>query len=128
VQSPDEQTSRGIALIVSTDAVIAALLGVYAEAVGYRAAFDEGDSSPGDAVAEYRPAVILVDVDHRDGFSPAFIRRQQAAGIPVVVFSPRRDPHEVEYLAHPFGVPSFALPIELSGFRGVLERSVGGAA
>jgi DNA-binding response OmpR family regulator len=127
VQSPDEPTSLGIALIVSTDAMIGALLGVYAEAAGYRAAFDDGDRSPADAVGRYRPTVILVDVDHRDGFSPAFIRRQQEAGIPVIAFSPRRERHEVEQRARAFGLPSFALPIELSGFRGVLERSVGGA-
>lgn len=54
-------SSAPSALVVSTDALLAALLGAAVETLGYAAAFPAPGEPPRLALGRLRPAVVLVD-------------------------------------------------------------------
>jgi hypothetical protein len=54
-------SSAPSALVVSTDALLAALLGAAVETLGYAAAFPAAGESPRSALGRLHPALVLVD-------------------------------------------------------------------
>lgn len=113
-------------LIVSTDSPTATLLGAFAEVEGYEVQIhDDAREAPEDAVARARPHLILLDIDHPDGFAPDFLEQLRKAGIPAVAFSPGRLNAEVLERARPYGLPTIVLPIDPPGFAAVLRQATG---
>lgn len=113
-------------LIVSTDSPTATLLGAFAEVEGYEVEIhDDARERPEDAIARARPHLILVDIDHPDGFAPDFLDQLREIGIPAVAFSPGRLTSEVLERARPYGLPTITLPIEPVHFGAVLRRAIG---
>jgi DNA-binding response OmpR family regulator len=110
-------------LIVSTEPIIGALLALYVEVHNYRAVLADERKSPESEVQQSGASLILVDVDHRDGFSPAFVARQRSAGRRVIAFSPKYLANEVRERAATLQLPSFALPIEPEQFRALLDEA-----
>ena len=65
-------STQATVLIVSTVPVVESMLGMYVGRQGYQAAFHTADGeSAQEAVDWYRPQMIIVDVEHADGFSRA---------------------------------------------------------
>jgi DNA-binding response OmpR family regulator len=114
-------------LIVSTDPLLAALLGLLVELQGHRPVFDQGGESPAEALARHHPRLVLVDADHHDGFSAAFLERARRSGAGVVVFSPGRPDGEVRQLARERGLVALALPTDRVAFRRTLGEALGGS-
>jgi len=110
-------------LIVSTEPIIGALVALYVQLHEYRAVLADERHSPQDEVNRSGAHLIIVDVDHHDGFSPEFVRRQRAAGRRVIAFSPKLLGSEVRERAATMGLLSFALPIEPQQFREVLDSA-----
>jgi DNA-binding response OmpR family regulator len=111
-------------LIVSTDSNTATLLGAFAEVEGYDVEIhDDARETPQDAVRRARPHLILVDIDHPDGFAPEFLDGLRREGIPAVAFSPGRLTSEVLERAQPYGLPMIVLPIDPGAFAAVLRRT-----
>ena len=112
-------------LIVSTDSPTATLLGAFAEVEGYAVEIhDDARESPDAAVARARPDLILLDIDHPDGFAPDFLEQLRGVGIPAVAFSPGRLTSEVLERARPYGLPALTLPIDPSAFGAVLREAL----
>jgi DNA-binding response OmpR family regulator len=112
-------------LIVSTDSPTATLLGAFAEVEGYNVAIhDDARETPDVAIRRARPHLILIDVDHPDGFAPEFLEELQRNGIPAVAFSPGRLTSEVLERARPYGLPTITLPIEPAAFAAVLRGAI----
>jgi len=113
-------------LIVSTDAPTATLLGAFAEVQGYDVEIHEdARETPVAAIHRSHPHLILVDIDHPDGFAPEFLARLRQNGIPAVAFSPGRLTSEVIERAKPYGLPTITLPIDPPTFAAVLRRAIG---
>ncbi len=108
-------------LIISTDPVIGALLTVYVDGNRCRAVLADEGERPANAVRRSGASVILVDLDHRDGCSPAFIAPQQAAGRPVIAFSPTTLAPERRLRVDRLSVPWVALPLAGEEFGTVLD-------
>ncbi len=114
-------TEPATVLIVSTDWMIGALVSAYVEREGFRAVvYDRRRGSASDAVERHQPELIIVDVDHPDGFSQAFVREQRVRGTQVVVFSPGRFADDVRIIAEQSTLPWFGMPIELDQLRRAL--------
>jgi DNA-binding response OmpR family regulator len=113
-------------LIVSTDVPTATLLGAFAEVEGYDVTIhDDPRESPGAAVKRTNPEIILIDIDHPDGFVPEFLAALRDAGVAAVAFSPGRLTSEVRERAEPYGLPTITLPIDPATFGAVLRRAGG---
>jgi DNA-binding NtrC family response regulator len=110
-------------LIVSAEPIIGALLGLYVEFSGWRPAFAGEEQSSADAVAQCDPAVILVDLEHRDGASPHFIAHERSRGRRVIVFSSRARPLATWGRPDLKTVPAFAMPIDAASFQTVLAEA-----
>ena len=118
----DEGRSRQV-LIVSTDAVVAALLGTLVELDGHAPLFPSADEPPRRALARLRPDAALVDCDHAEACASEFFDDGRAQSTGVVLFSAARLQGEVQEIARRYGLPSFALPID----RAALGRLLGEA-
>jgi DNA-binding response OmpR family regulator len=113
-------------LIVSTDSPTATLLGAFAEVEGYDVSVhDDARETPNAAIRRARPHLILIDIDHPDGFAPDFLRHLESEGIPAVAFSPGRLTSEVLERTRPYGLPAITLPIDPGAFATVLRRARG---
>jgi DNA-binding response OmpR family regulator len=111
-------------LIVSTDSPTATLLGAFAEVEGYEVEIhDDARETPDNAIRRARPHLILIDIDHPDGFAPEFLGQLRDEGIPAVAFSPGRLTSEVLERAQPYGLPMITLPIDPGAFAAVLRRT-----
>jgi DNA-binding response OmpR family regulator len=111
-------------LILSEDPVIGALLGAYVEFAGHRPFFADLGQAGDAATEQCDPAIILVDLDHRDGAGDSFMARQLAAGRGVIVFSSRRPSDEIQARAQRLGAASVEMPVEVADFARVLGRVV----
>ena len=113
-------------LIVSTDSPTATLLGAFAEVEGYDVEIhDDARETPPAAIRRAHPHLILLDIDHPDGFAPAFLRQLVRDGIRAVAFSPGRLTSEVLERAKPYGLPTITLPINPVAFAAVLKQAIG---
>jgi DNA-binding response OmpR family regulator len=113
-----------VAIVISTETEIAAILRQLLTHDGYQVWSEEG-SEPLDAVLErVRPRLVLVDVDHLEAFSSGFIKRARGIGAAVVAFSPGRHEGEVRVLAATHGLAAFGLPLRISQFRDTLRAAL----
>jgi DNA-binding response OmpR family regulator len=113
-------------LIVSTDSNTATLLGAFAQVEGYDVEIhDDVRETPENAIRRARPHIILIDIDHPDGFAPEFLNGLQREGVAAVAFSPGRLTSEVLERAQPYGLPMITLPIDPGAFAAVLRRARG---
>jgi DNA-binding response OmpR family regulator len=110
------------ALVISTDPLTGALLGLLLQLEQVSVTYHEGDGEPLEAAFDrVRPALVLVDVDHPDGFSAAFVAKAQAVGVRVVAFSPTRGSDVVEARAATRGVAWFGLPTVRETFAAAIR-------
>jgi CheY-like chemotaxis protein len=113
-----------IALVISTEAEIAAILRELLTHDGYRVRTEDG-SEPLDLVLDrLRPRLVLIDVDHPVAFSAAFIERARGIGAAVVACGPGRHEGEVRALAAVHNLAAFGFPIRLSQFRETLRAAL----
>jgi hypothetical protein len=119
-------TKGSTVLVVSTDPVIGGLLGLLVELEEHRPVFAAGELSPQAAVNRHRPHLVLVDVEHRDGFSPEFLAHAEQQGVSVVAFGHRHPPGELRGLAEARGLSWLALPTDRATFTRTLAEALRG--
>lgn len=111
-------------LIVSHDALAAALLGALAETEGQAPHFARGGESARAALRRVRPRAVLVDCDFPDGCAAALIGPARMIGARVVLFGRPAIAGRVAACAEQFGAPVLAMPPA----PGELARLLGDAA
>jgi hypothetical protein len=111
-------------LIMSTDAVVAALLGTLIELDGHAPRFPQPDEPPIAALSRVRPHAVLVDCDHADACTGEFFERGREQRTGVVLFSAARLQDEVHEIADRHGLPSFALPVDRAALARVLGEAM----
>ena len=111
-------------LVVSTDPVIAGLLGLLVELERHRPAYAEGGESPQAALTRHRPHLVLVDIEHRDGFSDAFLTHAAREGAQVVAFGHRQSPDELREQAEARALPWLELPTDRATFGQTLAEAL----
>ena len=121
--TPDA-TKGSTVLVVSTDPVIGGLLGLLVELEEHRPVYAAGEPSPQAALVRHRPQLVLVDVEHRDGFSPEFLAHAERAGVNVLAFGHRHPAGEVHRRAVECGVPYVLLPIDRATFARTLSEAL----
>jgi DNA-binding NtrC family response regulator len=88
-QERDGPLHHTMILILSADAVAAALLGALIETLGYSIRFARAAESPSDAIRRVRPKVCLLDCGDPDSCSEEVSGRATMRGVSVVIFGTR---------------------------------------
>ena len=100
-----------------------ALLGLLVETTGHTASFATPEEASAAAVRRIRPAVIIVDCDHRD-CTGDLVKAAAEIGARLILFSASREPEYVRKIAAPSGSQSFTFPIEPPRLDSMIRRYV----
>ena len=114
--------SRHAVLVLSSDPLAAALLGAAVDLAGHAPRFPLSDESARAALRRIRPRLVLVDCDHEDGCSEAFIGPAIMTGSRVLLFRARRSRRDATELAGRLGLEIVDMPIEHTVLTRTLDR------
>src|SRR6185503_14626024 len=111
-------------LILSDQPMIAALLGMLVELVGYRPVFAADDERPEDAMRRVRPTlVVLVDGTLDVIRSDLFFARAAQHRCALAIFGPEDRRQELAATAEARGITWFTLPLEGPELRRHIEAA-----
>lgn len=78
--------SRNDVLILSADALAAALMGAAVELAGHQPHFAGSNERPRDALRRVRPRLVVVDCDHTEACVEAFVGPALMTGAQLLLF------------------------------------------
>jgi hypothetical protein len=116
--------SRQIVLVLSTDPLGAALLGAAIELSGHIPRFAQSDEPARAALLRIRPRLVIIDCDHTDACSEAFIGPALMTGSRVVLFRSRRTRRDGGELAARMGLHVIDMPAEHEALTRVLHDAL----
>jgi DNA-binding NtrC family response regulator len=116
--------SRQSVLILSPDSLSAALLGAAVELAGYAPHFPSDGQSARAALLHVRPRVVLVDCDHPEACSEAFIGPAMMTGASILVIRGRRSERDIRQLAEQLGVRVIEMPTEHATLMQAIQEAV----
>jgi DNA-binding response OmpR family regulator len=107
-------------LILAREEMVAALLGLMVELRGLQPSFLGREQSVAEVVETGSVAAVVIDCDHPDCTAKLLASIREAGTVPIL-FSPSRMQPEVDEVAAPHGIRSFALPTDPDTFGRMLE-------
>jgi CheY-like chemotaxis protein len=111
-------------LVLSEQPVVAALLGMLLDLIGYRPAFADDGERPEEALRRVRPVfVVLLDQEMEAAASDVFFARAAQHKVGLAVFGPRARSDRLAELAHERGVPWFEVPLDLESLVRAVEMA-----
>ena len=110
--------------ILSSDPLLAALLGAAVELVGYRAAFARAGESASDALRRARAGFVLLDTADALSTDEAFLGRALMTGARLFLFGSAAAVEGHAELAARYGMGVIALPRDLDSLHAILSRRV----
>lgn len=113
--------SRHPVLVVSPDPLAAALLGAAVELAGHAPHFPQPSEGARASLRRVRPRLTLVDCDHEDACSDAFVGPALMTGSRVILFRSRHTRRDIGDLADRLGVIVIELPTEYEALTEVLQ-------
>jgi CheY-like chemotaxis protein len=111
-------------LILSSDAVAAALLGALIETLGYSVAFAQPLERVEERLRRVRPKVCLVDSSDRTIYGDAFLGRAAMRGISVVIFGTADALDRVRALALEHSIETLLVPPDSATLDATLRRAL----
>ena len=116
--APREQ----LVLILSHDAVAAALLGGLVETLGYEVQFARPPESPEDSIRRLKPRVCLIDCGDVLSCNSEFVGRAIMRGVSVVIYGTSATLDRVRELARAHNIDTLLMPPPLDAVQAVLQR------
>ena len=107
----DDDVRRVPVLVLSSDPLAAALLGAAIELAGYEPRFPDSSESARTALLRARPRLVVVDCDHEEGCSDAFIGPALMTGSRVLLFRSTRTKRDVSELSARIGLRVAEMPM-----------------
>jgi len=111
-------------LILSADAVAAALLGALVETLGYPVCFASPSESAEQSIRRTRPRVVLVDAADSSLSNREVLGRATMRGASVVMFGTAAALRRVRSLANGHRIETLAMPVDGPKLRDILERAM----
>ncbi|HEV7994498.1 MAG TPA: hypothetical protein VGP25_21935 [Gemmatimonadaceae bacterium] len=102
--------TRHAVLVFSTDPLAAALLGAAIELAGHAPYFPQPDETARDALLRVRPRLAVIDCDHVEACSDAFIGPALMTGSRALLFRSRRTQRDTSSLAERLGLMVVDMP------------------
>jgi DNA-binding NtrC family response regulator len=120
---PDAMQNPPMILILSDDAVAAALLGALIETLGYSVKFARPREDAEQTIRRVRPKVCLLDCDDPSRFSDELFGRATMRGISVVIFGTSVALERVRALASEHAIDMLLVPPEPDVLDATLQRA-----
>lgn len=120
----DGPPGEHVVLILSTDAVAAALLGALVETLGYLVRFYHPPEQPDDALKREKPSIAMIDCDDPTIMSDELLGRARMRGISVVMFGPPDALRRVQQLALEHSLDTLIMPAPLDALDETLRKAV----
>jgi DNA-binding NtrC family response regulator len=120
-RTPDGAVSRHDVLLFSADPLASALLGAAVELAGHAPHFPQEGESARAALRRLRPRAVLIDCDHEEACSDAFIGPALMTGARVQLFRSRRTQRTAFDVARRLGLTIVDLPMEPEAFTALLR-------
>ena len=117
-------SSAPSALVVSTDALLAALLGAAVETLGYAAAFPSDGETPRVALGRLRPSLVLVDCADDAACGAEVLGPATMLGARLVLFGDAASTAERRALADRHRATMLTLPATWQEMAATLERAL----
>lgn len=111
-------------LILSSDAVAAALLGALIETLGYAVRFARPPESTEQSIRRIRPKVCMLDCDDPSAFNDETIGRTAMRDISVVVFGTAGALERVRALVLEHDMETLLVPAEPDAVSAALDRAL----
>ena len=111
-------------LILSDDAVAAALLGALIETLGYAVRFARPPETTDQTIRRVRPKVCLLDCVDPDACTPELLGRAAMCQISVVIFGTREALDRVRALALEHSIDTLLVPPDPVELEETLKRAV----
>jgi CheY-like chemotaxis protein len=111
-----------LVLILSHDAVAAALLGGLVETLGYSVHFARPPETPDDSLRRVRPRICLVDSTDPVSSRSEFFGHATMRGVCIVVFGTREALERVRAIAAAHNIETLRMPPALNELEATLQR------
>ena len=121
--NPRTDREHELVLILSHDAVAAALLGGLVETLGYVVEFAIRPESPDDTIRRVRPRICLVDSTDPASCRSEFLAHATMRGVSVVIYGRREALDRVRELARTHNINTLIMPPELDVLEAALLRA-----
>jgi DNA-binding NtrC family response regulator len=122
---PSDDVSRHAVLILSSDALAAALLGAAVELAGHQPHFArEGEPARG-ALLRVRPKLVLIDCDHEESCTDEFVGPTLMTGGSVLLFRSRRSVRDMSEFAERLALRVVDMPLEHRELTRLLQGVLG---
>lgn len=116
--------SGSAVLVLSSDPMAAALLGAAIELAGYEPQFPQADEAARNALLRVRPGLVVIDCDHEDACTDAFVGPALMTGSRVLLFRSRRTRRDASEFALRLGVMVVELPVEHEALSQLLRHQL----
>ena len=120
----DDDDVRHTVLVLSSDPLASALMGAAIELAGHLPRFPQSEEAARAALMRIRPRLVLIDCDHPDGCSDAFIGPALMAGSRVLLFKSRRTRRDASELVERLRVPVMEMPMEHGTLSHLLDQTM----
>jgi CheY-like chemotaxis protein len=111
-------------LVLSADAIAAALLGALIETLGYSVQFARPPEQAEQAIRRVRPKVCLLDCDDPASFNDEILGRAAMRRISVVIFGTREALDRVRALALEHDIDTLLVPPDSEDLDETLKRAM----
>ena len=118
------QPASPVILILSVDAVAAALLGALIETLGYTVRFARPPESADQSIRRVRPGVCLLDCENPDSCNDEVLGRAAMRGISVVIFGTSAALARVRALALEHEIDMLLMPPNPTKLDETMKRAV----
>ena len=120
----DDDVSRQTILVLSSDPLAAALLGAAIELSGQAPRFPRAEEPARDALLRVRPRLVVIDCDHADACSDAFIGPALMTGSGVILFRSPRSRSDVTELSTRLGLRVVEMPMEHESLSALFREAL----
>ena len=120
----DGSPGKHVVLILSSDAVAAALLGALVETLGYLVRFFRPPEDPDAAMKRERPAVAMIDCDDPTVMKDDVFGHARMRGISVIMFGSADALRRVRELALEHALDTLIMPAALDALDETLRKAV----
>ena len=120
----DDRPRNDVVLVLSSDPMAAALIGVLVETLGYLVRFFHANEDPDAAVRRERPAVALVDCHDASLMREELLGHARMRGVSVVIFGSAAAVERVRRLAKEHALDALVMPVALATLDATLRKAV----